>query len=55
MTPEFPDGIYAYYITTDFPLISRMWRGTADPSFQKHGPPPGFGKKGKKRPPLGPP
>lgn len=41
VTPEFPQGIYHYYITESFPLISRQWKGLADSSFQKQGPPPG--------------
>ena len=41
VTPEFPEGIYCYFITDEFPRISRFWRGVADPSFNKHGPPPG--------------
>ena len=46
VTPEFPEGIYHYYCTEDFPRISRYWRGTSDPSFQKQGPPPGAGRPG---------
>lgn len=41
VTPEFPRGTYAYFITEEFPRISRYWRGTADDSFQKRGPRPG--------------
>ena len=40
-TPEFPQGIYCYFITDTFPLVSRYWRGTPDESFEKRGPPPG--------------
>lgn len=50
VTPEFPQGIYHYHITDTFPLISRYWKGTADPSFQKHGPPPGARPKKPRRP-----
>lgn len=46
VTPEFPEGIYHYYCTEDFPRVSRYWRGTGDPSFQKQGPPPGAGRPG---------
>lgn len=46
VTPEFPDGSYHYYITDEFPYISRLWRGPPDPSFQKRGP-------GPPRPPPG--
>ena len=40
-TPEFPGGIYHYHATTAVPMLPRLWKGTADASFQKHGPPPG--------------
>lgn len=40
-TPEFPSGTYHYHATTAFPMLPRFWMGTADASFQKHGPPPG--------------
>jgi hypothetical protein len=40
VTPEFPQGIYHYYITEEFPYIGRLWRGAPDPSFFKHGPGP---------------
>lgn len=47
VTPEYPAGIYHYHITSEFPFISRSWRGEPDESFQKHGPPPGtFPHKG---------
>lgn len=35
VTPEYPQGIYHYYITEEFPFVSRFWRGTPDWSFQK--------------------
>ncbi len=60
-TPEFPDGIYHYHLTADFPFIPRQFRGTPDPSFERHGP-PGGGPPPGGRPPhpgglleLGPP
>ena len=37
-TPEHPDGIYHYHITTTFPFVPRMWHGTPDDSFGKGGP-----------------
>ena len=59
VTPEFPDGTYAYFLTTDFPVIPRNFRGTPDRSFQKRmGPPPGGGPPGGfggGRPPGPPP
>lgn len=33
-TPEFPNGIYHYYITDDYPYIPRCVRGTPDASFR---------------------
>ncbi|MEM6253805.1 MAG: YHYH protein [Cyanobacteria bacterium P01_D01_bin.156] len=35
VTPEHPDGIYHYYITTTFPFIPRCVKGTPDESFQR--------------------
>jgi hypothetical protein len=59
VTPEFPQGTYYYCLTAEFPFASRMWRGTADPSFSKRGPGPGGpGGRGKGGPPgqkKGPP
>lgn len=55
VTPEFPDGIYHYYLTEEFPFIPRQFRGTPDSSFFKRGPgggrrpPPGF--RGRRPPP----
>ncbi len=39
-TPEFPDGIYHYVLTDEFPQVPRVYRGKPDRSF-RHGPPPG--------------
>ena len=58
VTPEYPQGIYHYCITDEFPFIPRFHRGTPDPSFQKKGPPPGKGRRGGpggRRGPGGPP
>lgn len=49
VTPEYPAGIYHYCVTTGFPQLSRQWKGTPDESFQKHGPPPGAGRRGPPR------
>ena len=38
VTPEYPEGIYHYHITTEFPMIPRFYKGTPDPSFKTHGP-----------------
>jgi YHYH protein len=55
VTPEYPQGIYHYYITEEFPYIGRLWRGTPDSSFFKRGPGPGgpggFGDRRKGPPP----
>lgn len=32
-TPEYPQGIYHYFLTRDFPGIPRFWRGTPNESF----------------------
>lgn len=47
VTPEFPTGICHYYITDEFPFVSRQFRGTPDSSFQRRGGP------GGNRPPPG--
>ncbi len=52
VTPDFPDGTYAYFLTQDWPTIPRQFRGTPDPGFQNRmgpgrGPAPrrnGFGR-----------
>lgn len=51
-TPEYPQGIYCYFITDSFPIVSRFWRGTADNSFEKRGPPPGARPR-RPRPEMG--
>lgn len=38
VTPEFPDGTYAYVLTDAWPSVPHWLRGTPDPSFA-----PGFG------------
>ena len=35
VTPEFPDGTYAYFLTGNWPVIPRYYRGTPDSSFKK--------------------
>lgn len=63
VTPEYPEGIYHYYITETFPFISRKFRGTPDPSFVPPGgqngrpplPPDGAGQGQPGRPPGRPP
>lgn len=46
-TPEYPNGTYYYVVSETFPFIPRGFKGTPDPSFDKHprgrgGGPPGF-------------
>ncbi len=50
VTPEFPDGTYAYFLTEEWPVIPRYFAGRPDISF-KIGPPGGKGPGG--RPPPG--
>lgn len=35
VTPEYPDGIYMYRLTDDFPFVPRCLRGFPDGSFRK--------------------
>ena len=35
VTPEFPKGTYAYFLTQTWPVIPRCFKGTPDRSFQK--------------------
>ncbi|KAK3604220.1 hypothetical protein CHS0354_002028 [Potamilus streckersoni] len=54
VTPEFPDGIYHYYITEGYPYISRCVKGKViDSAFEQPGPqPPGRqGRQTGRRPP----
>jgi len=53
VTPEYPQGIYHYYVTEEFPQISRFWLGTPDSSFMKRGPGPGGRGSRGARPDLG--
>jgi hypothetical protein len=48
VTPEFPNGTYQYFVTTNFPFIPRMFRGSPDQSWLRRGGPP------RGRPPGGP-
>ena len=54
VTPEYPQGIYYYCITDEFPQLARSWRGTPDASFFKRGPGvpgvPGSGGPGARGP-----
>lgn len=50
VTPEFPDGTYAYFLTEDWPVIPRGFRGT--PVLLKE-PPQGPRGRGRRPPPPG--
>ncbi|MCA8998272.1 MAG: YHYH protein, partial [Planctomycetaceae bacterium] len=50
VTPEYPQGIYYYVITNQFPFIPRELRGEADASFARQPPPGGFGGPGTRGP-----
>lgn len=50
VTPEFPGGTYAYFLTESWPVIPRGFRGT--PVLLK-GPPPGRSDRGRRPPPPG--
>lgn len=40
VTPEYPEGTYAYFLTEDWPVIPRKFRGTPSADFRRRGPPP---------------
>ncbi|MEJ2644751.1 MAG: YHYH protein [Gammaproteobacteria bacterium] len=54
VTPEYPEGIYAYFLTADFPFLPRGFVGTPDPSFQVHLK-PGVRPRDRRPPPDGVP
>lgn len=39
VTPDFPNGIYAYFLTEGWPVIPRCYRGTPSEDFIRRGPP----------------
>ncbi|MGB0599905.1 MAG: YHYH protein [Rubripirellula sp.] len=49
VTPEFPDGTYAYFMTEQWPVVPRNYRGTPSPDF-RHGPSRGRGPSGGRGP-----
>ena len=60
VTPDFPQGTYCYFLTTEFPFIPRFYKGSPDRSFERRGPPGGRppggpGGPGGRRPPPPPP
>ena len=48
VTPEFPDGTYAYFLTDEWPWVPTYLRGTPDDSFS---PGPGGAGGGAGQPP----
>lgn len=62
VTPEYPQGTYAYFVTETFPFVPRMLAGIPDRSFLKQpggmqpggqGGPGGGGPDGRRGPPPG--
>ena len=53
VTPEFPEGTYAYFLTENWPVVPRKFRGTPSADFN-HGPPGGFAGPGGPRGGAGP-
>lgn len=49
IAPDFPEGTYAYFLTEDWPVIPRNFRGTPSANFS-HGP-PRSGRGNFRRPP----
>ncbi|MGD1918261.1 MAG: YHYH protein, partial [Pleurocapsa sp.] len=37
VAPDVPDGTYAYFLTADFPIVPRCFRGTPSQDFAKRG------------------
>jgi len=37
ITPEFPDGTYAYFLTEQWPVIPRIWKGNPSQDFLHRG------------------
>ena len=52
VTPEFPDGTYAYFMTEQWPVVPRKYRGTPSADF-RHGPGGGGGPGGGRGPSRG--
>ncbi|WP_234824294.1 YHYH protein [Bremerella cremea] len=51
VTPEFPQGTYAYYLTNHWPVVPRGFRGTPSRDFER-GPQAG-GRRDRRMPPRG--
>ena len=55
VTPEFPEGIYAYFLTKEWPVIPRAFRGEPVPLKKPGNAGPGGGRRPPFPPPGGPP
>lgn len=53
VTPEFPQGTYAYFLSTAWPVIPRCFKGTPSQSFARLGPGPRRAPGGRRGPPPG--
>ena len=59
VTPEFPNGTYAYFLTEQWPVIPRFWKGTPSQDFQRGRAgggqlfPRGLGEQSAGRSPMG--
>ena len=59
VTPEFPNGTYAYFLTEQWPVIPRFWKGTPSQDFQRGRAgggqlfPRGLGERSAGRSPMG--
>lgn len=56
VTPDYPEGTYAYFLTEDWPVIPRRFRGTPSRDFMRGGPggpggPPPWARRGHRPPP----
>ena len=49
-TPDFPNGTYAYFLTTTWPVVPRCFMGSPDSSFDKRGRRRGSGPRRGRRP-----
>ncbi|MCB1062518.1 MAG: YHYH protein [Verrucomicrobiae bacterium] len=55
VTPEFPEGTYAYFLTEEWPVIPRLFRGTPVPLREERRGPPGGPRGPGAGPGSGPP
>jgi len=56
VTPEFPRGTYAYFLSESWPVVPRCYKGTPSKSFDRRPQPAMFGRppgEGRRHPPPG--